>query len=126
MADKLILQIHVTMDMKDCSFLKGPAGVSPMEKQFINDRFMDKDYVPRSYFNGATDQTKSSPGNLTSTAATWTFGSYQNTASNDSFAGDMDELRIYDGVVGAAWIAAEYAAVADGSFLSYGKVFSPS
>ena len=26
MADKLILQIHVTMDMKDCSFLKGPAG----------------------------------------------------------------------------------------------------
>ena len=80
----------------------------------------------KSYFNGATDQTKSSPGNLTSTAATWTFGSYQNTASNDSFAGDMDELRIYDGVVGAAWIAAEYAAVADGSFLSYGKVFSPS
>jgi len=26
MADKLILEIHVTMDMKDCSFLKGPAG----------------------------------------------------------------------------------------------------
>ena len=26
MADKLILQIHVRMDMKDCSFLKGPAG----------------------------------------------------------------------------------------------------
>ena len=26
MADKLILQIHVTMDMKDCSFLKGPVG----------------------------------------------------------------------------------------------------
>ena len=34
-------------------FLKGPQPLSPYEKQFIRDRFMDKDYVPRSYFNGA-------------------------------------------------------------------------
>jgi len=39
------------------AFLKGPAGVSTYEKQFIRDRFMDKDYVPRSYFKGAV------PGN---------------------------------------------------------------
>ncbi len=26
MADKLIMQVHVRIDMKDCSFLKGPAG----------------------------------------------------------------------------------------------------
>jgi hypothetical protein len=26
MADKLILEVHVRMDMKDCSFMKGPAG----------------------------------------------------------------------------------------------------
>jgi hypothetical protein len=34
-------------------FLKGPQPLSPYEKQFIRDRFMDKDYVPRSYFSGA-------------------------------------------------------------------------
>lgn len=35
-------------------YLRGPRPLSTMEKQFIRDRFMDKDYVPRSYFNGAT------------------------------------------------------------------------
>lgn len=35
-------------------YLKGPRPLSPMEKQFIADRFRDKDYVPRSYFEGAT------------------------------------------------------------------------
>jgi len=38
-------------------FLRGPRPMSPMDKQFIADRFMDKDYVPRSYFTGAV------PGN---------------------------------------------------------------
>lgn len=37
-------------------FLKGPAGLSPYDQQFIRDRFMDKDYVPRSYFAGATPE----------------------------------------------------------------------
>ena len=37
--------------------LKGPAGLSPAEKQFIRDRMMDQAYVPRSYFGGAV------PGN---------------------------------------------------------------
>ncbi|MBP0990232.1 MAG: hypothetical protein J5874_03530 [Oscillospiraceae bacterium] len=49
---------------KMLEYLKGPAGLSNMEKQFINDRFMDKDYVPRSYFDGATpknDYTPASP-----------------------------------------------------------------
>ena len=43
--------------IKMLEFLKGPAGVSEMEKQFIRDRFMDKAYVPRSYFKGSV------PGN---------------------------------------------------------------
>ena len=34
-------------------YLSGPREISNMEKQFIADRFRDKDYVPRSYFNGA-------------------------------------------------------------------------
>ena len=38
-------------------FLKGPREITPTEKQFIKDRFMDYDYVARSYFKGAV------PGN---------------------------------------------------------------
>ena len=38
--------------------LKGPEPISVRNKQFINDRFMDgKNYIPRSYFEGAV------PGN---------------------------------------------------------------
>lgn len=42
-------------------FLKGPAGLSGIDKQFINDRFMDKDYVPRSYFEGAKPENDYQP-----------------------------------------------------------------
>lgn len=34
--------------------LKGPQPLSGYDKQFIRDRFQGKDYVPRSYFEGAT------------------------------------------------------------------------
>ena len=44
----------LSLDM--LNFLKGPQPLSAYEKQFIRDRFADKDYVPRSYFNGATPQ----------------------------------------------------------------------
>jgi len=40
---------------KMLDYLRGPRPLSPMEKQFIRDRFMDgKDYIPLSYFKGAT------------------------------------------------------------------------
>jgi len=39
------------------NFLRGPRPLSGQDKQFLRDRFMDKDYVPRSYFAGAV------PGN---------------------------------------------------------------
>ena len=43
-------------------FIKGPKPLTPYEKQFINDRFMDgKDYIPRSYFSGATPQNDYKP-----------------------------------------------------------------
>ena len=42
------------MCLKMLDFLRGPRPLSPMDKSFIADRFRDKDYVPRSYFNGAT------------------------------------------------------------------------
>ena len=35
-------------------YLRGPAQATGRDKQFVADRFRDKDYVPRSYFNGAT------------------------------------------------------------------------
>ena len=35
-------------------YLRGPRPMNGMDKQFIADRFCDKDYVPRSYFEGAT------------------------------------------------------------------------
>ena len=38
------------------TYLKGPGSLSEYEKQFIRDRFMGKDYVPRSYFTGAVPQ----------------------------------------------------------------------
>lgn len=42
------------LSLRMLDFLRGPRPLSPAEKQFINDRFSDSDYVPRSYFTGAT------------------------------------------------------------------------
>ncbi len=51
------------------NFLRGPRPLSPRDVSFLNDRFMDgQDYVPRSYFSGATpanDYTPSVPYELT-------------------------------------------------------------
>lgn len=43
-------------------YLRGPRPMNNMEKSFINDRFRDKDYVPRSYFVGATPTNDYQPG----------------------------------------------------------------
>ena len=42
------------LSLRMLDFLRGPRPMSVMDKQFIQDRFRDKDYVPRSYFDGAT------------------------------------------------------------------------
>ena len=42
-------------------FLQGPKGLSTYDKQFIADRFRDKDYVPRSYFEGSTPENGYEP-----------------------------------------------------------------
>jgi len=39
----------------------GPRGLTPSDRQFIADRFRDKDYVPRSYFVGATPDNNYEP-----------------------------------------------------------------
>lgn len=42
-------------------FLRGPRPMNSSEKSFIADRFRDKDYVPRSYFAGATPDNNYQP-----------------------------------------------------------------
>ena len=44
------------------NFLRGPRPMSPMDENFIRDRFMDgKDYIPRSYFDGAKPENDYTP-----------------------------------------------------------------
>ena len=42
-------------------FLKGPEDVSEYEKQFYKDRLADKEYIPLSYFEGASPQNGYTP-----------------------------------------------------------------
>lgn len=46
---------------KMLEYLHGPKGLSTYDKQFIADRFRDKDYVPRSYFEGAVPENNYEP-----------------------------------------------------------------
>ena len=50
---------ELSLQMLD--FLRGPRPLSVMDKQFIADRFRDKDYVPCSYFEGATPENSYKP-----------------------------------------------------------------
>lgn len=45
---------QLSLDM--VNFLRGPRPLSGYDQSFIKDRFRDSDYVPRSYFEGATPQ----------------------------------------------------------------------
>jgi len=42
-------------------YLQGPRGLTGYDRQFLADRFRDKDYVPRSYFKGATPENNYEP-----------------------------------------------------------------
>ena len=66
------------MSLSMLDFLKGPGTLSPYEQQFLRDRFMDKDYVPRSYFNGATPQNDYLPSEPYTVSVRQTPYSYQN------------------------------------------------
>ncbi len=67
-----------------------------------------------AYLGGSPYQSKENPDSLVNASVDqWTFGSYRNRATSDSFKGDMDELRVFDGVASADWIKAECDSVAD-------------
>ena len=56
-----IYPIDKEASLEMLNYLQGPRGVTPYDKQFLADRFRDKDYVPRSYFAGATPQNNYEP-----------------------------------------------------------------
>lgn len=66
------------LSLRMLDFLKGPLPLSPLDKQFIRDRFMDKDYVPRSYFEGATPANNYLPSQPYTVTVTSNPYSYQN------------------------------------------------
>lgn len=67
---------ELSLQMLD--FLRGPRPLSVMDKQFIADRFRDKDYVPRSYFEGATPQNDYQPAEPYTITVSENPYSYQN------------------------------------------------
>ncbi|MBO5936335.1 MAG: hypothetical protein J6Q79_01825, partial [Clostridia bacterium] len=66
------------LSLQMLDFLRGPRPLSVMDKQFIADRFRDKDYVPRSYFEGATPQNNYLPSEPYSIVVSENPYSYQN------------------------------------------------
>ena len=50
------------LSIKMLNFLRGPRPLSGIDVNFIRDRFMDgKNYIPRSYFKGATPENDYTP-----------------------------------------------------------------
>lgn len=71
--------VNKALSIDMLNWLKGPQPLSPMEKQFINDRFMDgKDYVPRSYFEGAKPENDYEPNEPYAITVSESPYSYQN------------------------------------------------
>ncbi len=70
--------INKELSLEMLDFLKGPKPLSTMEKQFIADRFLDKDYVPRSYFEGAKPENDYEPSEPYTIVVSENPYSYQN------------------------------------------------
>lgn len=73
------------------AYLQGPKGLSAYDKQFIADRFRDKDYVPRSYFRGATPENNYEP------AEPYTLDFFENPYSRDQLSEGYLTLHIRSG-----------------------------
>lgn len=73
-----------------------------------------------SYFNGENIYSTTSAREIRDPSkANWTFGGFFDGNKN-CFQGDMDELRVFNGVASADWIKAEHDSVANASFLTAG------
>lgn len=49
------------LSLQMVEYLRGPRPMNGIDRQFIADRFRGKDYVPRSYFAGATPNNNYAP-----------------------------------------------------------------
>ena len=87
---------ELSLQMLD--YLRGPRPLSGYDKQFIRDRFMDKDYVPRSYFEGATPDNDYQPKEPYTITVTDNPNSYTNQGMARLFlrSGGADSLRQID------------------------------
>lgn len=78
------------------NFLKGPQPMTPMELQFIKDRFMDgKKYIPFSYFagaNAANDYTPATPYQISVSTNPYTYQD-EGYATLHIKSGGADSLR---------------------------------
>ncbi|SCW63965.1 hypothetical protein SAMN02910456_02306 [Ruminococcaceae bacterium YRB3002] len=75
--------------------LRGPRPLSVYDKQFIRDRFCDKDYVPRSFFAGSTPDNDYTPSEPLTIAVEDNPYSYQDEGYAKLFlkSGGADSLR---------------------------------
>ena len=87
---------ELSLQMLD--YLRGPRPLSGYDKQFIRDRFMDKDYVPRSYFEGATPDNDYQPKEPYTITVSDNPNSYTNEGMARLFlrSGGADSLRQID------------------------------
>ncbi len=87
---------ELSLQMLD--YLRGPRPLSGYDKQFIRDRFMDKDYVPRSYFEGATPDNDYQPKEPYTITVTDNPNSYTNQGMARLFlrSGGADNPRQID------------------------------
>ena len=73
------------------AFLQGPKELSVFDKQFLADRFRGKDYVPRSFFNGA------SPGNNYTPTQPYTLTLFENPYSRNNIEQGYLTLHVRSG-----------------------------
>ena len=75
-----------------------------------------------TYFNGTLIYSNASAHALNHEDRDfWTVGSYAMTGTGDSFTGDMDEIRFYDGIASADWMKAENDTIANVDFAAAGE-----
>lgn len=86
-----IYPIDKEASMEMLGFLQGPRGLTPYDRQFLADRFRDKDYVPRSYFAGATPQNNYEP------TEPYTITVYENPYSRSNISEGYLTLQVNSG-----------------------------
>lgn len=86
------------LSIRMLEFLSGPRQIGGVEKSFIADRFRDKDYVPRSYFEGATPDNDYQPKEPYTIIVSENPYSYSNQGIAKLFvkSGGADSLRQID------------------------------